>query len=54
MDATSEALKLIFDPELFLFQSDDPDFVPIRACHLRFDHLLKFFVFVGQFLDMSL
>ncbi|HEY1706655.1 MAG TPA: hypothetical protein VGG10_00210 [Rhizomicrobium sp.] len=54
VNATSEALKLVFYSELLFFEGRDPDLVPVCVCHLIFDELLQFLMLVGQLVDMSL
>jgi hypothetical protein len=50
----AKPLELILNSEFLLFQSCDPDFIPIGIGHLALDYMLDFLVLVGQMVDVSL
>ena len=50
----AKLLELILNSEFLLFQSCDPDFIPIGIGHLALDYMLDFLVLVGQMADVSL
>ena len=51
---SSQSLEFVFQPELFFFQSRDPQLIPCGMGHLGFDLLLQFLMFVGDFSDVGL
>lgn len=54
MNAAPQSFELVFNSELFFFESMDPDFIPVRMGQFHLYHFFQFLMFFGQLGDVSL